>query len=262
MEEDARTRVVVISDLHCGHRSGLTHPTWQYAEDGDPARNKFAEVQRVMWDWYVNQMDSLQPIDRLVVNGDALDGKSWRSGGTELITSDRRTQVEMAAVAIRGRAKRTAVVKGTKYHVGDEEDWEEVLADRVGADHCGAHEWIEAQGVVIDFKHQVSGSVIPHGRHTALARAHLWNQLWAERQMQPKAQIIVRSHVHYHVFNGGAGWVAMTTPALQGWTKFGSLEVEGTNDIGLVVIDVKKGKWSWETRILDMHFAAAKAIQA
>jgi hypothetical protein len=262
LSEDGHTRIVYIADLHCGHRSGLTPPAWQYTVDDDPVRNKFAEVQRVIWDFYVEQMDELQPIDRLVVGGDAIEGKGQGSGGTELITADRKIQVEMAAYAIRDRSKRIAILKGTKYHVGDEEDWEEVLADRVQADHCGAHEWIDAQGVIIDCKHKISGSSIPHGRSTPLARAHLWNLLWAEREMQPKAQIIVRSHVHYHVFTGGAGWVAMTTPALQGWTKFGSLEVEGTNDIGLVVIDVEKGKWSWETRLLDMHFAAAKPLRA
>lgn len=217
-----------------------------------------------MWKWYSNKLSELAPIDRLIVNGDALDGKGERSGGTELITSDRRVQCQMAAKCIEeARAKRVALIKGTPYHVGDTEDFEEFLGDAVHADKCGWHEWFDANGVIIDCRHAVGGSQIPHGRHTALARAAMWNRLWAEREMQPRAQIIVRSHVHYHVFNGGAGWLALTTPALQGWTKYGSRVIDGTNDVGLVSIDVTEGgEWEWRSHLLDMRFTAARAVTA
>ena len=34
-----------------------------------------------MWGWYCNTLADLQPIDRLIVNGDAIDGKGERQGG-------------------------------------------------------------------------------------------------------------------------------------------------------------------------------------
>lgn len=264
MGEGDFTRIVVISDLHTGSRSGLTPPDWQYRnETGDPVQEKFGDFQRQTWAWYSSIMASLQPIDRLVVNGDALDGKGEKQGGTDQLTTDRIVQVAMAARVIEeAHAKRIAIIKGTPYHTGNEEDWEEVLAKEVGADRCGAHEWIEAHGTVIDFKHKIGSSAIPHGRHTALARARLWNLLWSEREMQPRASILVRSHVHYHAHSGGAGWLAMTTPALQGWTKYGALEVEGTVDYGLICIDVGPRGWTWKAFLADLHFVAAKAIPA
>jgi hypothetical protein len=218
-----------------------------------------------MWDWYSGKMAALQPIDRLIVNGDAIDGRGERSGGTELLTTDRRVQCQIAKACIEEtRAERVALLKGTPYHVSDGgEDWEEVLGDMVHADRIGYHEWFDANGVIIDCKHAVGGSQIPHGRHTALARAALWNRLWAEREMQPSATLIVRSHVHYHVYNGGAGWLALTTPALQGWTKYGSRNIEGTNDIGFISIDIdEEGKWDWTAHLLDMTFAAAQTVKA
>lgn len=218
-----------------------------------------------MWEWYSVTLASLAPIDRLILNGDALDGKGEKSGGTELLTADMRMQIKMAVRCIEeARAKRVAIVKGTPYHVSPAgEDWEEVLSDSVGADRCGFHEWFDANGLIIDCKHTVGGSQIPHGRHTAVARAHMWNQLWNEKGMQPKADALFRSHVHYHVYNGGPGWVAMTTPALQGWTKYGSRIVDGTNDIGMISIDVKsREEWSWRSHLLDMRFAAAQAVPA
>lgn len=257
------TRCVVIADLHAGHRSGLTHPTWQYHEDGDPIINKFGEFQKVLWEWYTGKIASLQPIDTFIVNGDAIDGKGDRSGGTELLSSDRRVQCQIAAEAIRvARAKRIYIIKGTPYHTGYEEDWEEVLGDMVGAAHVGNHEWFDAEGVIIDCRHQVSASVIPHGRYTALARHALWNELWAERDMQPKADIIIRSHRHFYSYCGDSRWLAISTPSLQLYTKFGSNIVEGTNDIGIISIDADRGRYTWTAHLLDMTFAAAKTLQA
>jgi hypothetical protein len=53
----------------------------------------------------------------------------------------------------------------------------------------------------------------------------------------------------------------ITTPALQAWTKFGSKECEGTNDIGLVSIDCEGGEYEWHAHLLDMKWAAAKHIR-
>lgn len=256
-------RVVVISDLHCGHRAGLTPPDRQYRDGDDEDLHKYGEVQSKMWKWYCDTILSLGKIDTLVLNGDAVDGKSDKSGGSELITSDRRIQVAMAAEAIAVvNAKKVYIIKGTAYHTGTDEDWEEVLADMVGAAHVGFHEWIDADGVMFDFKHKIGSSSIPHGRFTAPARSALWNDLWAERKMQPLAHIVVRSHVHYHVFLGGPGKLVLTTPALQAWTKYGSREVEGVNDIGLASFDCEKGEYSWQAHLLDMQFAAARALPA
>ena len=122
-------RVVAIADLHCGHRSGLTPPAWQWARDtGYRATDKFGILQHEMWQWYVSALTPLRPIDLLIVVGDAVDGKGSRSGGTELITSDRNVQVDMAAKCIKlARADRYAMVRGTGYHVGQDDDWEDQI---------------------------------------------------------------------------------------------------------------------------------------
>jgi len=216
-----------------------------------------------MWNWYNAQMAALQPINTLIVNGDAIDGKSEKSGGTELITADRHVQVQIAAECIAAaHAKKVFIIKGTGYHVGTDEDWEEVLADKVSAGHVGNHEWFDAEGVVIDCRHQIGGSTIPHGRYTAMARQVLWNALWAEREMQPRADILIRSHRHFYAYCGEANWLAISTPALQGWTKYGSNIVEGTNDIGIISIDAKGGSYNWQAHLLDMKFARAKTLAA
>jgi len=243
-------RVVVISDLHCGHMAGLTPKPWQF-KNTDKAhahykkRNKLVAIQGELWNRYVATMKSLQPIDLLIVNGDAIDGDGKRSGGTELITTDRNEQAAMAVECIKGaHAKRIVMTYGTGYHTGNCEDFETQIAEEVGA-KIGSHEWIDVNDLIFDCRHHIGSSTIPHGRHTAVAKERMWNYIWSEHQEQPKGDIIIRSHVHYFSYCGGDNWIGITTPALQGMgAKYGSRRCSGHVDWGMISFDVED-KESW-----------------
>lgn len=245
-------RVVILSDLHSGHRAGLTSPAWWTPESAPGVMGDFARMQRAMWRWFETTIDALHPIDTLIVNGDAIDGRGTRSGSTELITADLHAQCKIAADAIKtAKSGNVRITAGTPYHSGpDGEDWEEVLADMVGAHPMTGHLFLDVEGVVFDVKHKVGSSSVPHGRHTAISRERLWNVLWHERQGAPKADVIVRSHVHYHEFSGNPTHLAMTTPALQGWgSKYGERQCSGIVDIGLVSFDVEGGRYQWQAHL-------------
>lgn len=253
--------VAVIADLHCGHKAGLTPPDWQYRE-GSNADDfaKFGPIQREVWKWFEAKATALGPVETLVVDGDAIDGN--RSSPTELITADRREQIRMAAAVIGVfQAKRVYIIRGTPRHVGDEEDWETLLGDAVHAAKVGNHEWIERDGVIMDIKHKVGNSTIPHGRGTPLGRAALWNALWAERGLQPRANILVRGHVHSYNVLSNADRTAMTAPCFQWWSKFGSLACEGTIDIGFLTFSLLgEGRFQWTAHLMDMRWAAALTL--
>jgi hypothetical protein len=94
-------RIVVAADFHCGNRVGLTPPAWQDSpETGPEYFRKFAKFQREVWNYYASELAALQPVDYFFFIGDAVDGKNERSGGTELINTDRIAQAEMAAACI------------------------------------------------------------------------------------------------------------------------------------------------------------------
>ena len=242
-------RVVAIGDLHCGHRVGLTPPAWQYSAKG----NKYFKIQRELWNEYAGIMDRLKPIDILIVNGDVIDGRGERSGGTELIETDRLKQVDMAAEAINYcKADKVVITRGTPYHTGFKEDFEDGLLQK--ATNCtkiGDHEFYNVNGVVFDVKHSVSSSSIPYGQFTPVAKDRLWNLIWSEYDMQPKADILLRSHVHYFLQSGGVDWDAFVLPALQGMgSKFGAKICSGLVHFGVCWFDVfdKPDKWGkkWE----------------
>lgn len=244
-------RIVLIGDLHCGHRAGLTPPEYRFhSTSTEHIWRKFTKVQKESWDRYQLIVKKLCPVDCLVVNGDAVDGRGERSGGVEQVTSDRSEQVKMAVACIdRWKAPKIVMVRGTPYHVGEKESWEDGAADALREKGCevkiGDHEWVDVYGHIFDCKHHIGGSAVPHGRLTAIGRDEVWNALWHEAGLQPRADHVIRSHVHYHVWGGrmvgGQSVEFVTLPALQAMgTRFGARKCSGTVDWGVIAYDIDK----------------------
>lgn len=243
-----RKRLAVLSDFHSGHEYGLTPP--EYWRSGTGATAKTGSFERELWKFYTKAIDSIKPIDIVVVNGDCIEGKGERSGSMELVTSDRHRQVLMAARAIEyTEAPVVRICDGTPAHVGMTEDFESILKDVVKDSkvHVSGHDFFSINGVNLDVKHKVGGSSVPHGRTTPLSRARLWNVVWnSEDERQPKADILIRSHVHYFSYCGGPTWLGITTPALTYNSHYGIRQCEGIVDVGIIVFDFEEGgEYSW-----------------
>jgi len=260
-------KILIESDYHCGHAVGLTPPDWQYHTKHNK-HQKYGAIQKEVWNWRARKLRDIGAVELHVINGDLVDGKGERSNGVELITADLDEQCHMAEQAVQlVKAERRVITYGTPYHTaGTGELCEARIAQAVNAKH-GAHEWIDVAGtgIVIDCKHHIGSSSIPHGRHTAIARDNLWSQLWHDAGDQPRGQsaILIRSHVHYHCYAGGVGWVGIVTPALQGMgSRYGALCCSGHVQVGLVTIEInrKTGAYTWQAHVARIAAQKAQAL--
>jgi len=256
---------VIISDLHCGHLVGLTPPPWQ--SSGDGWREKVREAQHQAWDWFDREMAKLGKLDVLICNGDAVDGDGHRSGGTEQISTDPTVQAEIATYILQrymSRKTKLFMTYGTPSHTGTLFDTEGLIARDCGAEKIEGQAFLDIEGVVFDIKHKIGSSGVPHGRATALKKAQLWNKLWNYAQEQPDADVVIRSHVHYHQFAGDPDFgLAMTTPALQACgSKYGSRQCEGRIHFGFISFQCDKGEFSWKSHIakLEAHKSTASVV--
>ncbi len=236
------TRVLLPGDFHCGSNVGLTPPAYQYRYISNPKteehrrRNKWARLQHECWDWYVNKVNMLKPIDKAFIPGDLIDGNASRWGGTELITVDRKEQVAMAIECIEVlEAGGMVMVFGTPYHTGQAEDFEMDVAKHFGC-KIGCHEWENINGCVFDLKHKQSNCKNP--------ATSIWNEIvdnreWAVLGEQPKADVLVRAHNHRFCFLRIEDCIGISIPALQAYgTKFGARMCSRKVQFGLVALDV------------------------
>ena len=234
-------RIGIIADTHCGHEYGLTPPGW--------SKERYLNIHRPFWDWYQQKAKEVGKLDVLVCNGDMVDGRGTRSGGVEELEVRRDHQIQMAEECIDVfDAEKVIITTGTAYHTGQEEDWEGVLARQIGAEFYDQfvlevnpfEEWLSSprSRMYFDFKHHVGGSSIPHGRATAVLRAKLWESIKALRDGSQRPNVVVRSHVHYHIMTDDADGVALTTPCLQLSSRFGNRKCDGVIHIGFIIFEV------------------------
>lgn len=237
-----KTRLVVISDLHCGHYGGLTPPRWQIHEARRP---KLYDLQVEAWDKFTEFRDEAIGTKRkvvLLVNADCIDGNKHPN---ECIVSDRYEQCKMAEEIITSfKSPKIIMTRGTPVHVGKEEDWEDTIADNVRGD-IRSEQFINIDGYIVYARHKVGRSSVPYGKNTAPSREQTWNFLKSASGLCPRADLLVFSHVHYCVgsFNyfGDRKIQALTTPALQTVSQYGIKECTGEVHFGLIYFDFDDG---------------------
>jgi hypothetical protein len=232
-------RVFVGSDLHCGHYVGLTHPDYY-----EPSDTKWGQTQRSCWEFFSEKADKYKPFDIVILNGDLIAGKNQKSGGRQVVTHNMKDQCKMALKVIKYLdCPVIRIQRGTPYHVAPNGDnWEDVLIEMFPKEYdVKIHDqgFYKINGKHFNCKHKIGSSTIPHGRLTALAKEILWANIWHNKGVQQRPDVLIRSHVHYYEHIEHEGCHGIITPALQGLgDEYGQQQCSGTVDFGFVVIDV------------------------
>ena len=261
--------LLATSDWHCGHKAGLTPPEfqWKTTEDDTPYRQKVSRLQKSVWDDFAGKVKEFRPIDTLLINGDAIDGKGYRNGGREILYPDRDIQCDMVESIVKFiNPMQLVMVSGTPYHTGATEQWEKQAFNRLANKHIKKHDWgdhsyLDMNGCIVSCKHFVSSSSIPHGRATALLKDGMWNKLWAAAfEDHPKANVLIRAHTHSYMQTDDDSSVNFILPGLQAAdTEFGKIKCCGTVKFGLVHMNyTPSGGFTWQKRTTTFLHAPVK----
>lgn len=245
--------IVAEADYHSGHRAGLTPPAYRSHD------REWKKAESEPWRIREGIIKEVGTPDLLIINGDLIDGRGQATGGTELLTSSLTEQAEIAAAcAMRWKAPRVMIARGTPYHTGwGGEDWEDltaqVIKNELEAMYPGRARveiddqlFVTVEGITLDVKHHTGTTQTPYTGGTSVLRDKTWNeQWWLDGGGQPLADIILRAHAHFHEgywgIRGGKPWYAIRQPALQlASTKFGK-KCTRRVDWGLLVITLNNG---------------------
>lgn len=236
--EKTDKKILVVSDLHGGHMCSITPPEFWVNERSN---KEFYSIQRESWEWFSDKVKSIGKVDAVVANGDLIEGKGYRSGATEMITTDLIKQTEIAIRVLEEiKFDKFYATMGTASHSSEfGEDFESLVADRfkgIIKDHL----FLDVNGCILDIKHDVPGSSLLSGRTTAVIKAWEWACKQADNGTAPRPDVILRSHVHFSMMaTDNKNFIAMTTPALQSAaSKYGKRKCQGITDFGFIEIDI------------------------
>ena len=203
------TKILVLSDLHCGATSGLTPPSYFHAE--------LSDIQIPFWNWFTNQIARYAPFDYLLNLGDSCDGEG-KKGTLDTAITDVGKQAEAAAMILAATSvpnDRIYLVRGTPFHSDGATFYEDKIAEYLPGVSIKNTQKLEIEGWKIHARHVQGRSDIPYGQGTPLFKELARMEHEAFRDTKDAPDILLRGHVHYSAHVGKHGRLAISCPCLQ-----------------------------------------------
>ena len=250
--------VVVLSDVHCGHKLAVCPLTFEDSNGGIYRANK---VQRALFEAWSETAKLWNKPDILVVNGEPIDGQQPHDNGVEAWTTNYLDQIDASVQLVKMfGAKKTYVTRGSNYHVQQGGiSIEEIFGQRVGAEKVDGHFiapelFLDVDGIVFNLAHHIPGSTSGWMyRSTPPAKEMMLMQLNASHKWP--FDVLIRSHNHYYWYVGSASKLAMLTPCwqLQTWFNYRKSSAGTIPDIGAVRFVVDNGIYDWDAKLFKLE---------
>lgn len=225
-------KIAIVSDIHAGSIFGMLPPAFINSEDKVVEQNVGQAHLWKCWENFAGEVKTLQP-DVIVVNGDVIDGQQRKSIGVELSLPMMSDQEEAAIQTL--RVLRNAApnaewffVQGTEYHDLTAAHGLESVASRMeGRTYSGLGTGryskeildLEIEGVIINIAHHIDGTGGIY-RATAADREGIWSALAGKEGKSPKADVVIRSHVHSFVHVEHESKHIVVTPCWELQTRY------------------------------------------
>jgi hypothetical protein len=235
-EKERIRNAIVISDLHCGCQLGLCPPEVKFDSGGGYTQTA---LQQKLWNWWMEFWEDWVPAVTkgepyvIIVNGDAIDGVHHRS--VTQISHNINDQIKIAYDTLKPRidyhmCKGYLHVRGTEAHVGSSGQYEEMLAQRLGAipDSVGNYArweiWLQMSKALVHVTHHIGSTSSAAYESTAPYKELVEAYNEAGRWNDKPPDCVVRSHRHRQMeiripTENGYG-ITCVTPAWQLKTPF------------------------------------------
>lgn len=251
-----------FSDTHTGATTGLTY-------------NPQNEVQSELLKRYIDCLGYFEcdqnPPDVILHLGDIYDGIDPRGGDVTDPSIVNQIKDSAKLIALTNPQKEAILITGTPYHVMiGTQNFEEFLEDAIQkycwefyktsprvTIHRKLKTYIEGW-FLLEARHFINTSIIPHGRATAPLRSQLWNIVNAavksveDEQPAKWPDLLLFGHAHYYLYSENAWGGVCVLPAWQALGgKYGDEKCSGHVDLGMVELQIgeKRGKCGFRKRL-------------
>lgn len=218
-------RGIVVADFHAGSMYGL-HPPEFVSYDGSAKPQNAGQVYLWQcWKDFIARAKKFHPAF-VIVNGDCVEGPQRKSNGFEVSLPSPDDQVS-ACIGVLNELKAVTgnvpwfFTMGTPYHVGEWGSAEENIARALEARaypsigvgrFCREALWLAVEGVILEAAHHIGGASGFY-RLTAIDREGQWSAMAAKASKGvPRADLLIRSHVHFYAYGEHASKQMLTTP--------------------------------------------------
>lgn len=200
LKQDRPLTALVLADLHAGSAYALWPRKFKRSTGHVVQLNRGQRYLHKCWDDMLERLPSR--LDYLILDGDMIEGQQPKQQARDLTDVDPQWQAMAAKHFLEPLAARATEVRctmGTDYHGGEQAQWEEWIAQQLGAvpDDWGHHaaDWLllDIGGVQLDVAHALSvamNTTYPLERELRFA-------LMIDDE-RPDVDVIIRAHTHLY----------------------------------------------------------------
>lgn len=239
------TRLVCISDTHCGSAKAVMPAGLTDVNDNELVPNRIQSWLNTCWE---NSLDWVLEICKgssfaLLLNGDLVEG--IHHGTTQIVSPELADHVMIANALLSPlveRAERTFICQGTEVHTRNVENHLGNLFGAVKSKDTGRrtfeHLYVDIHSCRISATHHINATSRPYLEASQYS-IHLGvERIEAVRSNQRAPDIVLRAHRHrYGLFDDGNGMLVVTPP-WQALTRHGHKAVPAARCMpGIVILD-------------------------
>jgi len=200
--------------------------------------------------------------DFLLWLGDGVAGSNKADKGMGVWTPDLNEQFGACIPLLNAyHAKHVYGVKGSRYHVGDNQLADELILQNldnavpVNDRYAPPHRYLEICGAIIHIAHKLGGTRVFQYRGTPISRMLTMNRVMSQQTEVYKANLILRGHVHnYYEVRAGMNSFAATVPCWTAQDDYAAFEEPFVwmPHIGVLLIEICNGKVSTTPVLVDL----------
>lgn len=233
-------RILILSDLHCGSQFGLLPPDY-YNKERDLTLHQ-SKIQDFLWDHWMQMIKDVGTVDKVICNGDIIDGTNYKGQGKDLLTTDVYVQCDIAKTCLNMiKCNEFIFTQGSGYHVGHNISADEVLCNMMGGKWYGYFGDLIIDNITMNVMHWGSYSKRSGSRFNS--QQVMVNELLLE---DTSADIFIRSHTHYFAFSGTSKSLVVNTPCWKGLDGHCSVTSQQRPDNGYVLFNINGADYSWD----------------
>lgn len=249
----------LLTDTHTGATTGLT------PSPNNPIQEALLSRYYEKVEWFLKTHGEPDVVLHLA---DAMDGTDRKSGDIDDPKMTNQAEGAAELIAMLQPKSEVILLRGTKYHTAVEiQEFEEhidkCLRLIMYEDHdrkisvsirsklkTTINDWF-----MLEARHFIGSSIIPHGRATTPLREQMWNVMNAALEAHEKDKpvkwpdLMCFGHRHYYLYAENAWGAVMCVPGWQALgNKFGEEICSGHIGLGLVGLtigDTKEEGWSF-----------------
>lgn len=209
-------------------------------------------VQEFLWDQWNAMRDLVVSkygrVDRVIVNGDSVDGVNKFEEGIGIVTPDLMEQCEIVKELLHMIPSDGYVFfNGSDYHVKQNPSCDQIACQMTGGVWKGFQSVLGFDNIKMHVRHYA-----PYSKKKSRRCASQREEAYEMEHDGWDVDLFIRSHTHSFDYSGNSQNLTINTPCWKGRDRYIEKRGMSKSDIGYIILNIDGNNYSWDQMVMSV----------